>query len=971
MKRHWYAWGVLVASLSLLAACGGGGGGGGGNAPKPAAKASVSGVALINGAVLTAGVKKANSVGSPLDGAKVTIRSFDMNGTLVQTLETVTNDQGGFAGNIEVRDDGGIVNVKIEKANVISYEKTFPYTTAAELSAGLQLQAELDPLLVKVLSTGLSPQVGFDTAAVDDMVSIAVVQDSRGNRQIVGGRSIAAAKAAGGSITWQLDVAKVVFANASTTSLTVKAQNYNPAKEEDMKRFPAQVDDSDKRLVSAAFDFIDIKDQNGKPLSITKAAAKEVRKSAVVAYRVKKQIPDCGLIVKDEDTTKPGVQIGFYFMRNGKWTKLGTATLYKDSTPDDANLFQLSDVNTCSTLPYAVLTDADISNDIDFDLRWFNFDYVAFGDIQEGCVSTTFNLSKNGVESPLGGVIVSLNKLQQGSPLKDVPGFRSAYGYTTSDGAARVGFTYSGNVTLSAPTASMSYDDPISYQTTTNTYTLSTKDANGCYVIDPVTIAAPECSVTGKVLNAAGAPATGRYVNIYQQGYYYGSQWVLTGPDGTYSKEVFCSTPYFLSVDGITRSFTVDTTTGSDEKSDQNNLVTMNDIQKTNQSPTAHIWSSNDSVKTGGGVSLLGYGHDPDGDPLTYQWSVETGCGSFMTASGASASTSTAREVRWIAPTTPPSDNLCTISFSASDGSLSSTATTDIYVSASGNRPPVISWLYTPRAMRAGSSSERLYAYAYDPDGDTLTYAWTSTCGTLSNETTASPAFTPPASEGTCDVTLTLSDGTGQVTKTNTITITPNKPPVIVSMFVPETVGFGKSRALYASAYDPDFQPITYEWSSTCGTFDDPTSNRPVWTAPTTENTSCTITLTVSDTAATTVRTKQVTTTANTSPVITGASAPVTVSVLSPAPLVGSATDADGDQLSWAWSIQGGGGTLSGTCSGAGSGTVNTSSCSYVAPAYDETATLRFSVSDGRATVNRDVTIAVTSITGGFGVTVR
>lgn len=869
-----------MASLSLLAACGGGGGGG--SAPKPVAKASVSGVALINGAVLTAGVKKANSVGSPLDGARVTIRSFDKNGNLIQTLETVTNDQGGFAGNIEVRDGGGIVNVKIEKANVISYEKTFPYTTAAELSAGLQLKAELDPLLVKVLSTGVNPQVGFDTAAVDDMVSIAVVQDSKGNRQIVGGKKIAAAKAAGGSITWQLDVAKVVFANASTTSLTVKAQNYNPAKEEDMKRFPAQVDESDKRLVSAAFDFIDIKDQNGKPLAITKAAAKEVRKSAAVAYRVKKQIPDCGLIVKDEDSVKPGVQIGFYFMRNGKWTKLGTATLYKDSTPDDANLFQLSDVNACSTPPYAVLTDADISKDIDFDLRWFNFDYVAFGDIQEGCVSTTFKLSKNGVETGLGGVSVYLNRLQQGSPLKDVPGFRSAYGYTTSDGTVRIGFTYGGSNTLSNPTLSISYYDPISYQTTTNTYTLSTKDANGCYVIDPVTIAAPECSVTGKVLNAAGAPATGRYVNIYQQGYYYGSQWLLTGPDGTYSKEVFCSTPYFLSVDGITRSFTVDGTTGSDETSDQNNIVTMKDIQKTNQPPTAHIWTSNDSVKTGGGVSLLGYGYDPDGDPLTYQWSVETECGSFMTASGASASTSTEREVRWIAPTTPPSDNLCTISFRASDGSLSKTETTDIYVSASGNRPPVISWLYTPKAMRAGSSAERLYAYAYDPDGDTLTYAWASTCGTLTDATTVSPTFTPPALEGSCDVTLTVSDSNAEATRTNTIIITPNKPPVI-----------------------------------------------------------------------------------------SGASAPATVNVSSPAQLAGSAMDADGDQLSWAWSIQVGSGTLIGTCSGAGSGTVNTSSCSYVAPAADETATLRFSVSDGRATVNRDVTITVTSVTGGFGVTVR
>jgi len=930
-------------------------------------------VALINSSVLTAGVKKAqgaNHVSNPLDGAKVTIRSFDTSGNLVQTVETVTNAQGGFAGSVDVRDGGGIVNVKIEKGNVISYEKTFPYKTAADLSAGLQLKAELDPLLVKVLSTGVTPQVGFDTAAVDDMVSIAVVEDRRGNRQIVGGKSIAAAKAAGGTINWQLDVAKVVFANASTTSLTVKAQNYNPAREEDMKRFPAQDDDTGNRLVSAAFDFIDIKDQNGKALSIPKATAKAVRKSAAVAYRVKKQIPDCSLIVKDEDSNKAGVQIGFYFMRNGKWNKLGTATLYKDSTPDDANLFQMSDVQACSSRPYAVLTDADISKDIDFDLRWFNFDYVAFGEIETACVAGTFTLTKNGAETPLGGVSVNLTKLQQGTPPADVTGFRSAYGYSASDGTFQLDFTYTAD-SLSSPTATLSYYDPVTYQTRSMVSVLTTKNAKNCYVIDPVTIAGPECSVTGRVLTASGAPAAGRYVNIYQPGYYYGSQWTTTDSSGTYSKEVFCSTGYELSVDGITKSFTVNGTQAGDEKSDTGTLVTMNDIQKTNKAPNAYIWASNDSVRVNEGVSLYGYGYDPDGDALTYLWTVEPGCGGFAAASGASTTaTSTQQSVRWVAPATPPSDNTCTITLKVSDGSLTGTATSDIYVSQSGNRPPVITWLYVPKQLRAGTAAS-LYVSAYDANNDPLTYSWSTSCGTISDPSLIAPSFTPPSS-GSCDVTATVSDGIDQVSRTESVEIIPNRGPQIVSMFVPATVGFGKSRTFSAYAFDPDFDTVSYAWSATCGSFANATTSSPTWTAPDTENTSCTITLAVSDGTNQTTQTKTVTTTANTSPVITGVSAPATVNVSSQAQLSGTATDADGDQLSWSWTIQSGSGTLSGTCSGTATGGVNTSSCSYVAPAGDETATLRFSVSDGRAApVTRDVTITVTSITGGFGITVR
>lgn len=967
MKREISRYLLVLAASLFVAACSGGGGGGG---TPPVSNSSISGTVTLGSSAGSASIRK-QSTAIAVDGAKVTISSYDTAGTLKQTVETVSTSTGDFVAQVAPLSGGGWISIKVEKDNAIAFEKTFSYTTAADLSAGLKIQAQLDPVVTKVIST--SSGLVFDTAAAGDMVSIAIVQDSKGNKKIVSNNDIKAAKAAGQTITWQLDVAKQVLAAAGTTSLTVKAQNYDPSDPDDMTRFPADSTDTGDRLVSTAFDFIDIKDQDGKALTIPKATAKAIRSAGVLAaYRVKKQIPNCNLIVKDEDTTKPGVQVGFYFMRNGKWTKLGMATLYRDSNPDDTNLFALTDIasnGTCTSLPYAVLTDADISKDIDFDLRWFNFDYVAFGEISTACIAGDFKLTKNGVDEPLGSVSVNFSKLEQPAGT-DVRGFRSSYGYSKGDGKYQIDFTYSGSVTLSSPKATLYYTDPVTYQYTAMTPTLSAKNANGCYVIDTVKITAPECTVAGKVLKSDGTTAaSGRSVNTYQTGSYSGSRWDYTDSSGNYSIPVICNTSYKLAVDGFTKDFNANGTVGTDEKSDAANAVTMNDIVKTNKAPSAYIYADNASVAVNNSVNLSGYGYDPDGDNVTYAWS--TTCGTFFdTATQTTGTTTSSKQsTKWKAPSAAPANNICTITLSTSDGSLSGTASTDIYVSASGNRPPVITYLFAPQAARANSTNS-MEVYAYDADGDTLTYNWTSDCGTFTGGTTANATWTAPAS-GTCTVTVSVSDGTNTpVPKSATIKVAANKPPIIYSMMVPATVAFGKDRTFSAYAYDPDYDKIFYKWSATCGTLTNQATSMPTWTAPGTPNTSCDVTLTVSDGTDSVSQTKTVITTSNNAPVISTATGPASAQVSSNAQLSGSATDADGDRLSWAWTIKSGSGTLTGTCTGSGTAAV-TGTCTYATPAVDETAVLTFSVSDGIATTTKDVTFNVTSTSGGFGVTVR
>jgi outer membrane protein OmpA-like peptidoglycan-associated protein len=66
-------------------------------------------------------------------------------------------------------------------------------------------------------------------------------------------------------------------------------------------------------------------------------------------------------------------------------------------------------------------------------------------------------------------------------------------------------------------------------------------------------------------------------------------------------------------------------------------------------------------------------------------------------------------------------------------------------------------------------------ADAQDPDGDPLTYRWTTGSGTLSSPTNRQTPWTAPNVEGPVRVTVTVSDGKGG-TATDTVTINVIRP---------------------------------------------------------------------------------------------------------------------------------------------------------------------------------------------------
>jgi Calcineurin-like phosphoesterase/K319L-like, PKD domain/PKD domain len=147
---------------------------------------------------------------------------------------------------------------------------------------------------------------------------------------------------------------------------------------------------------------------------------------------------------------------------------------------------------------------------------------------------------------------------------------------------------------------------------------------------------------------------------------------------------------------------------------------------------------------------------DPDGDPLTYQW-TENGTTLATTAQ----------------PTASLPVGTHTITLTVRDpGGLTSTDTVVITVNGIANRAPVAN-AGPDQMVTAGSNGTANVTLngtnSSDPDGDPLTYQWTENGTTLAS--IAQPTASLPV--GTHTITLTVRDP-GGLTSTDTVVITVN-----------------------------------------------------------------------------------------------------------------------------------------------------------------------------------------------------
>ncbi len=254
-------------------------------------------------------------------------------------------------------------------------------------------------------------------------------------------------------------------------------------------------------------------------------------------------------------------------------------------------------------------------------------------------------------------------------------------------------------------------------------------------------------------------------------------------------------------------------------------------INNVNHAPLVDA-GANVAVEEGGTVMLAGEVRDEDGDPVRVSWSMECGEGTIHTRD--------ALETCFTAPATSHCQGEDVLLTLTAVDACGATARDSVVVHVNNiNHAPIAS-AGEDLTVNEGDVV-MLVGEALDSDGDPLRFHWSVECGQgiLSDTESLSTCFTAPLTES-CDgekitVTLMVTDACG-ATASDTAVIhvnNVNHAPT-VDLGLPIAVDECGSLCLTPMVSDPDGDPVRYSWTSTGGSFDDPTAARPVFYAPST-----------------------------------------------------------------------------------------------------------------------------------------
>ena len=330
---------------------------------------------------------------------------------------------------------------------------------------------------------------------------------------------------------------------------------------------------------------------------------------------------------------------------------------------------------------------------------------------------------------------------------------------------------------------------------------------------------------------------------------------------------------------------------------------------RANQAPRVTVSPTTATVDGGEEVALDGMASDRDDGTLTYRWSSDGG-GAFYDDE--------ALVTPWFAPRATAANERLVLTLTVTDSAnASASATASVTVRA--NQAPRVT--VSPSTARVdGEEVLAVSGAATDPEGDRLTYIWSSNgAGTFDDDAAPETTWTaPPKTETAQYITLTLTvteDRVGARTETANVgvTVRANQAPRVTVSPTTATVDGGEEVELEATASDPDGDGLRHTWSSNGGgSFDNASALDPTWTAPrkTNDVQNIVLTLTVTEDrvgARTETANVGVTVRANQAPRVTVSPTTATVDGGEEVALDGMASDRDDGTLTYRWSSDGGG----------------------------------------------------------------
>ena len=251
-----------------------------------------------------------------------------------------------------------------------------------------------------------------------------------------------------------------------------------------------------------------------------------------------------------------------------------------------------------------------------------------------------------------------------------------------------------------------------------------------------------------------------------------------------------------------------------------------------------------EKVLPSGSCQIACNASDRDGDELSYNWSAS---GGEINGEGAT--------VTWIAPNSVGSYN---VTVTVTDG-RGGEVTDYVTITVKTNRSPTITSLAADADWTIPSGTLQVTCNATDPDGDELSYEWSTSGGDISG-TDAAVNWTAPEEVGIYYVTVVVKDGHGiSDTRTLPTSVATGQPPIIEALLVTKDryghcylltyywgykVGKGKKYDIECIVSDTNGE-VSYNWSCTGGELSGEGSLI-TWTAPDTV-VEVTVTVTVSD----------------------------------------------------------------------------------------------------------------------------